>query len=186
MKTTEVISVNPGKTALGHVEDQSSSIFRSQIIGVENIHHIDMISFLFPTANAGVSEYKKYDAPLRTLFATILIVTGLSLLTTSAHMVGFAICTLCFGSFLALGLLTRITMLGAAIFYCIFGALSIRAGVTDITSFSLMFGCLVFAVAGSGKYSCDTLIRKAVSHHNHLKENKRRESLMGYKAFHSI
>lgn len=187
MKIADTISVNPGKTALGHVETPSS-ILRSQVAGVENSRHIDLVKVIFPTTKSGLSEFSKYDVPLRTIFATILIVTGITLLTmpTVTFASSIAICSLCFGGLLALGLFTRPLMLGASVFYCISGALALRTGVADMTVFALMFGCLIFALTGSGKYSCDTLIRHSILCHKRNSERKRKENMMSYKAFHNI
>lgn len=188
MKIADTISVNPSKTTLGHVE-ATSSIFRNPVLGVENpAHSINFVNMVFPASKSGLTEYRKYEVPLRAMFATILIVTGISLLSTTfaAHSAGFAICTLVFGGFLALGLLTRPVMLGAAIFYCINGALAIRSGSPDVSVFSMMFGCLIFAVIGGGKYSLDTLIRGSIRRYSKHAERKRRENLMSYKAFHNV
>lgn len=186
MKISDTISVNPGKTTLGHVETPST-LFRTQVLGKETTR-VSVSKVLFPTTGAGLAEYKKYDVPLRTIFATILIVTGLSILTAvgGIHGTAFAICCLCFGGCLALGFLTRPVMLGAAVFYCISGALAIRANTVDMGVFSLMFGCIIFAVIGSGKYSCDMLIRKAIRKYRKSADKKRKEDMMGYKAFHHI
>lgn len=185
MKITDTISVNPSKTALGHVET-TSSVFRSPVLGVESqAGQLDIVKVLFPSCSAGFGEFRKYEVPLRTLFATILIVTGISMLTTSmAGAAGVAICSLCFGAFLALGLFTRPVMLGAAVFYCINGALAIRSGSPDLSVFSLIFGCLIFCVLGGGKYSCDTIIRNLINRHKRKAEELRKENYMGYKAFH--
>lgn len=188
MKIIDTISVNPGKTTLGHTES-GTSIFRNPVLGVESDSKpADFTKVLFPSAGAGVKEFKKYATGLRTLFATILIITGLALLSTTAviHSTVLAICSLCFGGILALGLLTRPVMLGAAVFYCIMGALSIRAGVTDVTVFSLMFGCLIFSTIGSGKYSCDEILRHAILRHRKQSIRKRKEDMMGYRAFHHV
>ena len=186
MKITDTISVNPSKTALGHVETSTSSIFRSQVLGVEkSTHSVNLLKILFPSCEAGMSEYRKYAVPLRTLFATILIVTGITLIETSVS-IGFAICSLCFGTLLALGLFTRPLMLGAAVYYCILGAISLRTGTPDLSLFSLMFGCLIFAIIGSGKYSCDTFIRHNILLHRRNNERKRKEMRMSYKAFHTL
>ena len=186
MKITDTISVNPGKTALGHV-DASSSIFRQHVIGNQKTSMPDAMQLVFPSSGAGSSEFRKYSVPMRTLFATILIVCGISILTAaSAYGVGFAVCSLCFGSFLAMGLFTRPVMLGASVYYCIMGALALRGGNADISMFALMFGCLLFGLFGSGKYSCDTLIRQAIRRHRVKAQKKRTEECMGYKAFHKV
>ena len=188
MKITDTISVNPSKKAMGHVES-SESIFRANILGSQTeSQSIDLVKVLFPAAKSGLFEYRKYETPMRTLFATILIVTGISLLTTSlvSYSAAFAICTLCFGGFLAIGLFTRPVMLGASVYYCICGALALRSGMADMTSFSLMFGSLIFGLIGAGKYSCDTILRSAIIRHRRLSERKMKENFMGYKAFHSV
>lgn len=189
MKIADTISVNPSKSTLGQVESQGSSIFRSPVIGVnQNTHSIDLVKALFPTSNAGTLEYKKYAVPFRTLFATILIATGILLLTSPVvgYSVSIAICSLCFGASLALGIFTRPVMLGASVYYCIMGALALRAGTPDMSMFSLMFGSAIFAVIGAGKYSCDFLIRHAILRQRKEAERKRKEDLMSYKAFHSV
>lgn len=188
MKITDTISVNPGKTALGHVENSSDSIFRSHVLGTETNRTLNLTSFLFPSCASGTTEFRKYSVPLRTIFSTILIVTGLTILThsPSGTAIAYVVCTLSFGGFLALGLLTRPLMAAASIFYCIAGALSIRAGVTDMNTFALMFGCAIFCATGAGKYSCDTLIRKSIRNHKIKSEKKRIENMMGYKAFHNL
>ena len=188
MKITDTISVNPGKTALGHVENASDSIFRNPVLGVESRQSVNLINVLFPSSASGTSELRKFSVPLRTVFATILIVTGLSIILSASTgaAIAYAICTLSFGSFLALGLFTRPIMAGATVFYCIAGALSIRFGSTDLNTFALMFGCAMFCVTGAGKYSCDTLIRKTIRKRSINSEKKRRETRMGYKAFHDM
>ena len=186
MKISDTISVNPGKNTLGNVGASDSTIFRSQVIGEATSRQSkDVFKIIFPTTLSASSEFRKYEVPLRTLFATILIVAGLTSILGS-QSIAMAICTLCFGTFLAIGLLTRPVMLSAAIYYCIMGALALRSGVADMTIFSLMFGCLIFAVVGAGKYSCDTLIRGFISRHKKATVKKRKEEMMGYKAFHHV
>lgn len=187
MKIVDTISVNPGKTAMGHVETPSP-ILRKSVLNKDVTNHVDFVNMIFPASRSGISEFRRFDVPLRTLFATILIVTGISMLTTpyGVHDLAFAICTLVFGALLAIGLLTRPVMLGAAIFYCIAGALELRLGVQDMVVFSLMFGCLIFAVVGAGKYSCDTILRNAIERYKRAMKEKKKENLMSYKAFHQI
>lgn len=186
MKIADTISVNPSKTTLGQVETASDSIFRRPVVGVvEDSHAFNFSKILFPSLNEGTAEYKKYDVPLRTLFATILIATGITLLESSVS-IALGVCSLCFGGFLALGLLTRPVMLAAAVYYCITGALSLRSGNVDLSVFSLMFGSLIFAVIGAGKYSCDFLLKRAIVRRKRNCHLKLKENMMGYKAFHSV
>ena len=196
MKATDTISVNPSKTALGHSETPSGAIFRTPVIGADaKSPSLNLMQLVFPTTGAGVNEYKKYAVPLRTLLATILIAFGVTLLTSpvatlaapvSLSPVAFAVCTLAFGAFLALGLFTRPVMAAASLFYCIIGALALRAGTPDLSVFSLMFGCAVFCILGAGKYSCDTLIRRSIMRHKISSTRKHKANCMGYKAFHKV
>lgn len=189
MKISDTISVNPGKNTLGHVESSTSSLFRNPVIdSTPSSHSMNVMSIVFPSTKSGLGEFRKYDVPLRTIFATILIVSGLSMLLSTGVVTSTAlgVCSLCFGLFLALGLMTRPVMIGAAVYYCICGALSIRAGVAEISYFSLMFGCLIFGVIGAGKYSCDTLLRNVINRTKRNAVAKRREKMMGYKAFHAV
>ena len=184
MKPADTISVNPGKNTLGHVE-VPVGLFRQQVLQSEiGVKSLDLVKVLFPTAGSGTSEYRKYDIALRTLFATILIVSGLTMLGGASA--GIAVGSLCFGAFLALGLFTRPVMAGAAIFYCIMGALSLRSGAADISVFSLMFGCLVFCVIGAGKYSIDTLLRSYIIRSRKTRKSRSSENYLGYKAFHKV
>lgn len=186
MKINDTISVNPSKNTLGHVETPASSIFRTRILEAEpQSSSVDFLSIAFPTVKGGLGEFTKYAVPMRTLFATILIVTGITMLTQALHLTAFGVCTLCFGGLLALGLLTRPMMLGAAVYYCVTGALAIRHGSPDISLFSLMFGCLIFGVIGSGKYSCDTLLRSAILRCRRKSARQRHADRLGYKAFHA-
>lgn len=188
MKINDTISVNPSKTTLGHVEAPASSIFRSHVIEREQSQGADAFKLAFPTTKATFVDFQKYFVPLRTLFATILIVSGITFLSASTFPFSPAlgVCSLCFGGLLALGLLTRPVMLGASIFYCISGALSLRMGAADISIFSLMFGSIIFGIMGAGKYSCDELIRHAVRCNQRNSEKKGRENRLSYKAFHSM
>lgn len=186
MKVNDTISVNPSKTTMGHVETPASSIFRRRVLEADSSErNVDALQLAFPTVKAGLGEYSKYAISLRTLFATILIVSGITMLTTF-HAPAYAVFSLCFGGMLALGLFTRPVMFGAAVYYCITGALAVRAGVPDISLFSLMFGCLIFGIIGGGKYSCDNLIRSAIVRHRKNTEKSRKENYLGYKAFHNI
>ena len=189
MKINDTISVNPSKTALGHVENLSSSILRQSVLDNQKKNTSEnILSLALPTVKTGLEDYRKYAVTFRTLFATILIISGLGMLTSSLplYTAGMAICSLVFGAFLALGLFTRPLMLGAAAFYCISGALSIRAGVPDVSLFSLMFGCLIFAVLGAGKYSCDLALRSFFKHHNRRSGCYSKNNCEDYKAFHHV
>lgn len=184
MKIADTISVNPGKETLGHSALPANTIFRQSVLNKEK-ERVNILTLLFPTVKSGSSEFVKYALPLRSVFATILILTGLTTLLSAGAPLpyGLSVCSLVFGGFLAFGLLTRPLMIGAAAYYAICSALSLRMGNADILSLSLMFGSMIFSIYGSGKYSCDFLIRKTVRRHKISSRRKRSENALTYKAF---
>lgn len=188
MKTTDTISVNPGKSTLGHVNEEARNLFRKNIISGSTEHSAKWspAEWLFPTTAAGVDEFKKYALPLRVLFATILIVSGLTVVeaTTPGFSLGYGIAMMTAGGFLALGLLTRPVMAVSSVFLAIYGALALRSGNVQISDFSLMFGCLFFAATGSGKYSIDQFIKRGIHRISERKEKAVKDGKFTYKAFH--
>lgn len=187
MKSAGTISVNPGKEALGRSESERQSIFRQSVIEADkSSRSVDYVALLWPSTGAGVTEFKKYSLPLRALFATILIVAGITVIETpfGMHSVGFGVAEIVFGSLLALGFLTRPVMAAASVYFAVTAALSVRAGNADITLLSMIFGSLLFCAVGSGKYSVDTLIRRAVRQHRAKSIDRKRKEAAGYKAFH--
>lgn len=186
MKTTDTISVNPSKATLGRVHEEAvEKLIRASVIertGTKAARS-EVISIVFPGTKSGLKQFRNYSLPLRTLFATILIVSGLTIVQGNAigyNSLGTGIVEMVAGALLAIGLLTRPVMLLASIFFGIAGAIGMRNGITDLNLFSLMFGSAIFASIGSGKYSFDTMIRSA------LCRNFRRKIIdksMGYKAF---
>lgn len=189
MKTSDTISVNPGKVTLGQTESNTANIFRANVID-RNKHtgSVDILAVLCPSVGSGVNELKNYALPLRALFATLLIVAGLTVLQTSSgiQLTAMGVLELVFGSLLAIGFLTRPIMAAAAVYFAIAGALSIRSGQTDITSLCLMFGCGLFCILGSGKYSVDLMLRSAILKYRKRKAARRSSEVLGYKAFHSV
>lgn len=189
MKITDTISVNPGKTALGHTETQSGGLFRTQVLSQEpKTHKVDIMSLAFPTTSCGLEGIKKYSLPLRALFATVLIGSGLTILQTPMgfHGAAIGIMEIIFGGFLALGMLTRPVMFAAGIYFAIASALSIRSGQPDLNSLTLMFGSFVFAALGSSKYSVDFILRKGIKRTILKNRRKKGRERMGYKAFHYV
>ena len=190
MKTTDTISVNPSKTTLGRANEEAvEKMIRSSVIDRNGNHIVadEVISIVFPGTKSGLEQLKSYVLPLRALFATLLIVSGLSFTQgnlLSIHSLGLGIAVMISGAFLAIGLLTRPIMVAAAVFFGIAGALQMRHGLPDLNVLSLMFGSLIFAALGSGKYSCDAMIRTALRRHCRNKELRNSEKSIGYKAFH--
>lgn len=186
MKISDTISVNPGKETLGHSTLPADSMFRQSVLNQDhNKSRINYLTLFFPTVKSGSSEFVKYSLPLRSVFATILILTGLTSMQSSITLLpfGLSVCSLIFGGLLAIGFLTRPVMIGAAAYYAICSALSLRMGTTDMVSLCLMFGSMIFSVYGSGKYSCDFIIRRIVRRHKINAIKKRSEHALSYKAF---
>lgn len=186
MKLTDTISVNPGKTALGHVNEEARNLLRANVLkGDVQKERLDLLSFFFPTTSSGLFSVKKYALPLRTLFATILIVGSILMLESNpyAYSAGYAIALMTAGGMLAIGFLTRPVMALTTVFLAIWGALSIRWGRPDMNSFSLMFGSAIFALTGSGKYSCDEALFKVIRKYRKEKEARRKSEGLSYKAF---
>ena len=188
MKTTDTISVNPGKTTLGQThEEVLKNLFRNQVLTDTHCNHgLDaLVSVIFPSTKTGLTHYRNYAIPMRAVFAAILIVAGLSMIQNSAQFDGsFAIglVQMIFGGFIAIGFLTRPSMFLAAGYFAVMSALSLRTGMVDLTSFSLMFGCMVMCIIGSGKYSADSLIRRQLIR----KSRNNKTMTLDYKAFRNV
>ena len=184
MKIADTISVNPRNTTLGQSE-KADNMFRVSIINKEASKN-SLFSLAIPSEATGIAEIRKYALPLRTLFASILIVTGISIIQTASLPINtsIAIVEIIGGIFLAFGFLTRPIMLISAIFFGITTALSIRTGNTDFSILSLMFGCLIFSALGSGKYSIDFLNRRAMLRSKRKSKIIKSSRALGYKAFH--
>lgn len=185
MKIVDTISVNPGKSTLGQSE-KTESIFRVSVINKESSPKASICSLVLPSENNGLADLRKYALPLRALFSAILIVTGISLIQTAILPFNISVAIVCIigGSLLALGCFTRPAMLLSAVFLGITSALSLREGVADLSSLSLMFGCLLFSALGSGKYSIDFLIRRSIRSNIRKSKIKKSSNALGYKAFH--
>ena len=185
MKTTDTISVNPGKNTLGRVNEEAiEKLIRSSVIdrNTSKSASSEILSMVFPGTKSGLNQLKNYALPLRAIFATLLILTGLSMAQVSS--LGLGIAVMIVGAFLAIGFLSRPLMLVAAAFFAIYCALQFRTGMVDLNFLSMMFGCLIFAATGSGKYSCDVLIKSAVRRHILAKQDENRKNALSYKAFH--
>lgn len=187
MKVADTISVNPGKTTLGEKSSPSAGILRVPVLDRQKrTSGLNLSVLLCPSTNQGLAEYKKFALPLRALFATILIVAGLTLFQSPLPTVSYSlgILEIIFGGLLAVGFLTRPIMGCAGVYFGIMAALSLRNGIADITPLCLMFGSFLFCATGSGKYSLDFLIKNAIRNHVRFRNEKKKNEMMGYKAFH--
>lgn len=189
MKVTDTISVNPGKTTLGRVNEETlRKIARSSISESKQQSRLgaDVLSIVFPGTKSGLEQFKNYALPLRAVFATLLIISGLSIAQGTGmalHSLGIGIAVMAAGACLAIGFICRPVMALSSIFFALAGAIQLRGGVTDLNAFSLMFGSLVFAATGSGKYSCDFLIAGFIKRSRRMSQLRKAKERMGYKAF---
>lgn len=189
MKTTETISVNPGKNTLRQVHEETiQKLFRGNLVTTGENDSVSkcFLSIVFPGTKSGLEQFKNYALPMRAIFASLLILTGLQAMEGSMFSIlpfGIGLAIAIAGGLLAIGLLSRPVMFLSAIYFAIAGALQIRSGVNDISLFSLMFGSLLFAITGSGKYSCDFLIKGNLKRYITRKKAMKADRMMGYKAF---
>ena len=163
MTRTDTISVNPGKDTLGDKNlSLKTDFFRNNILVEKKKGKIDFCDLIFPSLSKETLALNKFFVPLRTIFATLLIICGISIIEGTAIVnasLALGIVEIILGSFLAIGLLSRPLMcLGAGLFG-VLGTIALRNGIVETEYFTMMFGCLIFSVLGSGKYSVDYILR---------------------------
>lgn len=185
--TTETISVNPGEKTLGKSNNELAyKLFRNSILENKTDRKIDFISLVLPSNKSGIELLEKYYLPLRTIFAALLIISGIQQLEGTFSILNYnviGIIEICLGAFLAFGLFSRLFMGISIAFYLILGIVSMRLGLVNLYLFVMMFGSSLFFAMGSGKYSCDTLIKKALIIKKRKNEIERNNKRMSYKAF---
>ena len=191
MNTNKTISVEPGKITLAERKnrERAAEYFRTSILNSETqkIEKINLSKLLFPTQKSANLSFVKYSVPLRSIFSALLIIFGINAIHSSGlvynHNLSLGILSIIFGGFLGIGLFSRITMALATSMFAITGIIGLRMGIQDMTSFSMMFGSMIFLIMGSGKYSCDTFLRKIMWKRMINKRNQMRQEALSYKAF---
>lgn len=186
MNNVKTISVEPAKITLGEQirKESQSKFLRSHILESRHItiSKKDVMTLCFPSTSNGMDLLSKYALPMRSVFAALLIISGIPYLSVSGLSLAFGIVSITFGAMLALGLLSRIAMGLSAVMYCAAGLFALRHGIYDILSFTLMFGSVLFFFLGSGKYSCDTFIRRSLIRKSLRNREKETEKALSYKA----
>ena len=189
MSLSKTISVEPAKITLAEKKNKelASELLRISILKRENEYNnkFNLLDLVFPTQSAANDIFRKYAVPARTIFSALLIVAGLTSLNHafSPWLNSVGILEIIFGSFLALGLLSRPIMALSSIMFLALGITSLRIGQIDVTPFAMMFGSLIFFLQGGGKYSCDTLIRKSIKRYLVNRRIKIKKESLSYKAF---
>ena len=190
MNTTKTISVEPAKITLADKKNKELAMqfLRTSVLNkdYDHNHKKEILNLLFPTQNLANETFVKFSVPLRTIFSAVLIVSGISYFEGNGLGIGslwISILEIIFGTFLALGLFSRIVMGGATVIFALTGLIALRHGINDVTAFSMMFGSLIFFVMGAGKYSCDSMIRKYIRKREIIKRRKSQDEYVSYKAF---
>ena len=190
METTKTISVEPAKITLAEKRSReiAAGLLRTNILQNEDKRNkITALNLIFPTELSGLKLYSKFTIPSRALFAALMIVAGISLFGNGNLFLGnltpIAVLLILFGAMLAIGFMTRIATGTSAIIYFILGVLGLRNGVTDVTSFAMMFGSILFFITGAGKYSCDFLLRRYIKRKAVRNRRKSSQASLSYKAF---
>ncbi len=195
MNIAETISVNPVSKTLGVLNPEATLEFiRSHSSANEakksKTEKKSVRNFLLASSTPGVKDFGSSMLLFRWLFSAILIVSGSFILageiTSPFAFVDsqlFAISEIVVGGMLTLGLFSRIVMIASCLFFGYASFLSIEAGIFDMQNLLFCLGSLVFAIMGSGRYSCDFLIRKSIILHRRRKQRQLREDRLSYRAY---
>lgn len=194
MNIADTISVNPVSKTLGALHPEAAvryfNTYAADNSRQKKTAKKSFSKFFFASSAPSVNRFGATVLLFRFLFATIFIISGSFILSGNLQApvdfispLYFGLGEIIVGSLLAIGLLSRIAMLTAT---CVFGYLSvidIMAGYFDIQTLMLCFGSLVFLTIGTGKYSCDFLIRKAMVIRAKRKQKELREHRLSYRAY---
>ncbi len=193
MNIPNILSVDPGQYTLGTLhKDIAGKILRNAGITRDNepSHSKYMLNLISVSAAPGRLRYGFCILMFRLMFAAILIMSGSFILsgeintpTTLLPANVFAITEITIGSMLALGFLSRGAMIAS--FLC-FGAIAITkitAGIFSVSSLMMCMSSFFFLILGSGKLSCDFLIRKAIILHNRRRRRRLVAQRMSYRAY---
>lgn len=193
MNLSDTISVDPGRTTLGalHPELTAKFIRSSRTVGVAvKPNRKGSLNFIFAALNPGNTRYGAYMLLLRLAFAALLIVSGSFILygeidapATELGAMAYGIAEIAIGGMLALGFFTRFAMIAAVAGFGCMAVQSILMGVFNMEALMSCFGSLAFLMLGSGKYSIDYLLRKAVIKSSLRRRQRRAADRMSYKAY---
>lgn len=196
MNVSDTLSVDPGRTTLGDLHPELDSKFsrRKRMVGMRRKRSAKkVLNFIF-AINALRADGKAMAMLLiRWALGALLIVSGSFILSgeisSPVEYLGtdiiavFAILEIVVGTMLVFGIFTRFAMGVATIGFVTVSIIATCKGIFDMQSFMSAISCLVFLVFGSGKYSADFLLRKAIIQHNNRRRRKKIEKKMSYQAF---
>lgn len=193
MNITDIISVDPGQNTLGALHKNiTGKILRNSGITRNNEPSSTsyFLTLIFASAAPGGMRYGLCMFVFRAMFAAILIVSGSFIL--SGEIVRtipiipieiFAISEIVIGALLFLGFLSRFTMLTALVGFGIIATVNVINGVFNMSSLMLCMTSFIFLILGSGKISCDFLIRKAIVRQCSRRRSKMVADRMSYRAY---
>lgn len=193
MNVSDILSVDPGRTTLGdlHPELDAKFLRRKGMVSMRKKRSAKTaLNFIF-AINALRADGKAVAMLLiRLALGALLIVSGSLILYGEIHSPVeylapdiFAILEIVSGAMLVLGLFTRFAMGVATLGFATVSTLAICEGVFDMQSLMSAIACMVFLVFGSGTYSADFLMRKAIIQYNKRNRRKKIGKKMSYEAF---
>lgn len=192
MSITKIISIDPTRKTLGSIHSEITE----RILRNSNISHGDntlssrqLVNFIFGIPS-GSTLFNSCIFLVRTLFATVLILSGSLILSNEVNAPTtfiapqlFAIGQILIGGMLFFGLLSRLAMAAGFTAFAFVAVKSILAGSLVISPIVLGSICLIFMLLGTGRFSCDFLIRKAIILNAVRKRKKIAEHRLSYRAY---
>lgn len=194
MSTTNTISVNPVSKTLGALHPEAAIRFFNTYAVDSSKQRLktkkSFARFFFASSAPSINRFGSSVLLFRLLFAIIFILSGSFILSGNLesptnvfapqHM---AIGEIIIGSMLAVGLLSRVTMGIATGVFGYLATISIMSGNFDIQILLFCLGSLVFLTMGTGKYSADFLIRKALVIRAKRRQKEIKEQRLSYRAY---
>lgn len=197
INNSDVISVNPGRKTLGALNLQSATRFLRTTITLPSNRRKSAnrktLDVLFAVASPSFRQRSGCIIVLRFFFAVLLGLCafmpmyfdsslefyhmGVSHIAVIAMIAGVAS--------LVLGLFIRPVMIAVALILAAESALQFSVGDFDETVLFCVFGCVLFAVTGSGKYSVDYLVRRLLLRSPFSEKRKRKleKKRLSYEAY---
>lgn len=192
MNSSDIISVDPGQNTLGSLHSGfSENALRSSVITNSDEISLDkdLINFVF-SYSPNLLRHGMSIFVVRLLFAVSMITFGCLLLNGVIHsspshfsFMTLAPAQIIIGAMIALGFLTRFATFAGFAGFGYLAINSVTTGTFDIFSMAFCLGCLVLLMIGSGKYSADFLIRRAILAFPMRRKAKIAQHRLSYKAY---
>lgn len=192
MNVAETISINPVDKTLGALNPAAAARFvREHTAPVKSTSNKKgVLDFCFATSAPGMKRFGKQMLLFRSMFATLLIISGSFLVSgeivsTSDLLTSttLGIAEIVMGSMLVLGFLSRYAMMASTVLFGIFAGTSIANGVFDTSALLFCLGSMVFMIVGTGKFSADFLIKKALITRAITHRHQQRADRLTYRAY---